>query len=187
MAPAPTKTPSQAASNAATARSQRRSVRATSWRRGPPPPVGTGARIAEGAGLGPGALTLAPGGRYRPLRGALLDERDHDPRLVLRAGRRGVRGRGRARDRSLAPQARGLRRAARRAPASRSGARRLVPRLVGRLPARRRGGRASSPRADPRAPRGRGRARRGLPPRAAGPGGRALVGGGGRARPPARR
>src|SRR5258705_4667188 len=67
MAPAPTKTPSQAASNAATARSQRRSVRATSWRRGPPPPVGTGARIAEGAGLGPGALTLAPGGRYRPL------------------------------------------------------------------------------------------------------------------------
>src|SRR6266851_4834275 len=115
MAPAPTKTPSQAASNAATARSQRRSVRATSWRRGPPPPVGTGARIAEGAGLGPGALTLAPGGRYRPLRGALLDERDHDPRLVLRAGRRGVRGRGRARDRSLAPQARGLRRAARRA------------------------------------------------------------------------
>src|SRR3989442_6131165 len=67
MAPAPTKTPSQAASNAATARSQRRSVRATSWRRGPPPPVGTGARIAEGAGPGPGALTLAPGGRYRPL------------------------------------------------------------------------------------------------------------------------
>src|SRR6266404_5393023 len=67
MAPAPTKTPSQAASNAATARSQRRSVRATSWRRGPPPPVGTGARIAEGAGLEPGALTLAPGGRYRPL------------------------------------------------------------------------------------------------------------------------
>src|SRR2546427_4212272 len=67
MAPAPTKTPSQAGSNAATARSQRRSVRATSWRRGPPPPVGTGARIAEGAGPGPGALTLAPGGRYRPL------------------------------------------------------------------------------------------------------------------------
>src|SRR2546426_609304 len=67
MAPAPTKTPGQAASSAATARSQRRSVRATSWRRGPPPPVGTGARIAEGAGLGPGALTLAPGGRYRPL------------------------------------------------------------------------------------------------------------------------
>src|SRR3989442_8510774 len=66
MAPAPTKTPSQAASNAATARSQRRSVRATSWGRGPPPPVGTGARIAEGAGPGPGALTLAPGGRYRP-------------------------------------------------------------------------------------------------------------------------
>ncbi len=31
------------------------------------PPVGTGARIAEGAGPGPGALTLAPGGRYRPL------------------------------------------------------------------------------------------------------------------------
>src|SRR5438094_2941539 len=73
MAPAPTKTPSQAASNAATARSQRRSVRATSWRRGPPPPVGTGARIAEGAGLGPGALTPAPGGRYRPPRGAVRE------------------------------------------------------------------------------------------------------------------
>src|SRR5206468_113249 len=66
MAPAPTKTPSQAASSAAAARSQRRSVRATSSRRGPLPPVGTGARIAEGAGLGPGALTLAPGGGYRP-------------------------------------------------------------------------------------------------------------------------
>src|SRR5207245_11622532 len=49
------------------------------------------------------------------------------------------------------------------------------------------GGRAASPRAGARAPRGRGGARRGLPPRAAGPGGRALVGGGGRARPPARR
>src|SRR5438876_11451083 len=64
MAPAPTKTPSQAASSAAAARSQRRSVRATSSRRGPLPPVGTGARIAEGAGLGPGALTLAPGHHF---------------------------------------------------------------------------------------------------------------------------
>src|SRR5437870_2561345 len=145
MAPAPTKTPSQAASSAAAARSQRRSVRATSSRRGPLPPVGTGARIAEGAGLGPGALTLAPGGRYRPLvvRFSMSEittlgwsfERDVEAFC----------GRGRARDRSLAPQARGLRRAARRVPASRSGARRLLPRLVGRLPARRRGGRASGP------------------------------------------
>src|SRR6266404_712485 len=76
MAPAPTKTPSQAASSAGAARSQRRSVRATSSRRGPLPPVGTGARIAEAAGLGPGALTLAPGGGYRPLRGALLHSFD---------------------------------------------------------------------------------------------------------------
>src|SRR2546428_6151301 len=120
MAPAPTKTPSQAASSAAAARSQRRSVRATSSRRGPLPPVGTGARIAEVAGLGPGALTLAPAGGYRPLRGALLDERDHDPRLVLRAGRRGVRRRRRARDRRGPPPAPGGRGGAPRAPPPRT-------------------------------------------------------------------
>src|SRR6184192_4667102 len=187
MAPAPTKTPSQAASSAAAARSQRRSVRATSSRRGPLPPVGTGARIAEGAGLGPGALTLAPGGGYRPFRGALLDERDHDPRLVLRAGRRGVRGRGRTRDRRVRPEARGGRGDTRRATRPRGRPCRLVPHLVGPLPARRPAGRAPRARACPRAPRGRGRAGCELPLRAARAAGRALLGGGGGPRPSARR
>src|SRR2546429_9719400 len=179
MAPAPTKTPSQAASSAAAARSQRRSVRATSSRRGPLPPVGTGARIAEGAGLGPGALTLAPGGGYRPLRGALLDERDHDPRLVLRAGRRGVRGRGRARDRRVRPEARGGRGGARGATHPRGRPHRLVPHLVRLLPPRGPGGRAPPPPAETPPPPGGGPARGEAPPPASPAAGARLPGGGG--------
>src|SRR5438046_2897778 len=73
MAPAPTKTPSHAASSAAAARSQRRSVRATSSRRGPRAEPGASCLFVLPGRLGALSWEEAAG-RARPLVEALLPE-----------------------------------------------------------------------------------------------------------------